>query len=178
MREIMVASTRRPCSPQRLTCGTRSMCSSRRRGMPRDTSSTSATASGRTPIRRPLRAWSITCMNDPEDLSGSAVAFYPLNAWLIAAMGWREALAAFGCIVVVATVSLALLYREPPAAAGAVGGASGPERENGPPGRQRRQGIGGARRSRGRVAPPSAPSRLLCPPLSLTLASLASWRFI
>jgi MFS family permease len=48
---------------------------------------------------------------------GSAVAFYPLNAWLIAALGWRTALAAFGCIVAAATVSLALLYREPPAAA-------------------------------------------------------------
>src|SRR5260370_21578338 len=46
---------------------------------------------------------------------GSAVAFYPLNAWLIAALGWRMALVAFGCIVAAATVSLTLLYREPPA---------------------------------------------------------------
>jgi MFS family permease len=46
---------------------------------------------------------------------GSAVAFYPLNAWLIATLGWRMALVAFGCIVAAATVSLALLYREPPA---------------------------------------------------------------
>jgi MFS family permease len=44
---------------------------------------------------------------------GSAVAFYPLNAWLIAALGWRMALVAFGCIVAAATVSLTLLYREP-----------------------------------------------------------------
>jgi MFS family permease len=47
---------------------------------------------------------------------GSVVAFYPLNAWLIAAMGWRDALAAFGGIVAAATLSLALLYREPPGA--------------------------------------------------------------
>jgi len=46
---------------------------------------------------------------------GSAVAFYPLNAWLIATLGWRMALVAFGCIVGAATVSLTLLYREPPA---------------------------------------------------------------
>ena len=46
---------------------------------------------------------------------GSAVAFYPLNAWLIASLGWRMALVAFGCMVAAATVSLTLLYREPPA---------------------------------------------------------------
>jgi MFS family permease len=46
---------------------------------------------------------------------GSAVAFYPLNAWLIAILGWRMALVAFGCIVAAATVSLTLFYREPPA---------------------------------------------------------------
>ena len=45
----------------------------------------------------------------------SALAFYPLNAWLIATLGWRMALVAFGGIVAVATVSLTLLYREPPA---------------------------------------------------------------
>ena len=45
---------------------------------------------------------------------GSAVAFYPLNAWLITTLGWRTALVAFGCIVATATVSLTLLYREPP----------------------------------------------------------------
>ncbi len=45
---------------------------------------------------------------------GSAVIFYPLNAWLIAALGWRTALVAFGCIVAAAAVSLTLLYREPP----------------------------------------------------------------
>src|SRR5881397_2421598 len=29
----------------------------------------------------------------------SAVAFYPVNAWLIVTLGWRTALVAFGCIV-------------------------------------------------------------------------------
>jgi len=46
---------------------------------------------------------------------GSAVAFYPLNGWLIATLGWRRALVVFGCLVAAATVSLALLYRDPPA---------------------------------------------------------------
>lgn len=41
------------------------------------------------------------------------VAFYPVNAWLIATLGWRTALVAFGCIVAAATISLALLYRDP-----------------------------------------------------------------
>jgi MFS family permease len=45
---------------------------------------------------------------------GGAVAFYPVNAWLIVALGWRTALVAFGCLVAAATVSLALLYRDPP----------------------------------------------------------------
>lgn len=46
---------------------------------------------------------------------GSAVIFYPLNAWLIATLGWRMALVAFGALVAAATISLTLLYREPPA---------------------------------------------------------------
>jgi MFS family permease len=46
---------------------------------------------------------------------GSAVVFYPLNAWLIEMLGWRMALVAFGCIVATATVLLTFLYREPPA---------------------------------------------------------------
>jgi MFS family permease len=54
---------------------------------------------------------------------GSAVAFYPLNAWLIAALGWRMALVAFGCIVAAATVSLTLLYREPAGEDRPAGGA-------------------------------------------------------
>ncbi len=37
-----------------------------------------------------------------------------MNVWLIATLGWRAALAAFGCIVATAAVSLALLYRDPP----------------------------------------------------------------
>lgn len=44
-----------------------------------------------------------------------AAAFYPVNAWLIATLGWRQALVCFACIIAVATVSLALLYRNPPA---------------------------------------------------------------
>jgi MFS family permease len=49
---------------------------------------------------------------------GSAVIAYPLNAWLIATLGWRRALVIFGCLVGTATVALALLYREPPASSG------------------------------------------------------------
>lgn len=45
---------------------------------------------------------------------GGAVVFYPVNAWLIATLGWRTALVSFGCIVAAATISLALLYRPPP----------------------------------------------------------------
>jgi MFS family permease len=47
-----------------------------------------------------------------------AVAFYPVNAWLIATLGWRRALVCFACIIAVATLSLALLYRTPPADTG------------------------------------------------------------
>jgi MFS family permease len=49
--------------------------------------------------------------------AGSAVAFYPLNAWLITVLGWRAALVAFGGLVAVAVVALAVLYRDPPATA-------------------------------------------------------------
>jgi len=45
----------------------------------------------------------------------SAVVFYPLNAALIAMLGWRTALVVFGCLIAAATVALVLLYREPPA---------------------------------------------------------------
>jgi len=56
---------------------------------------------------------------------GSGLVLYPLNAWLIATFGWRTAMVIFGAFVAAATVSLALLYREPPAAAVRVtGGAS------------------------------------------------------
>jgi len=47
--------------------------------------------------------------------AAGSVAFYPVNAWLIATLGWRSALVAFGAIVAAATVALALLYRDPPA---------------------------------------------------------------
>jgi MFS family permease len=46
--------------------------------------------------------------------AAGAVAFYPVNAWLIATLGWRPALVAFGAIVSAATITLALLYRDPP----------------------------------------------------------------
>ena len=49
-----------------------------------------------------------------------AVIFYPVNAWLIATLGWRSALLAFGGMLAVATVALALLYRDPPADPGDV----------------------------------------------------------
>jgi MFS family permease len=45
----------------------------------------------------------------------SAVVFYPVNAWLIATLGWRTALIAFGSIIAGMTVALTLLYRERPA---------------------------------------------------------------
>jgi MFS family permease len=45
---------------------------------------------------------------------GGSVIFYPVNAWLIATLGWRTALVAFGGIVAAGTVSLARLYRDPP----------------------------------------------------------------
>jgi MFS family permease len=45
---------------------------------------------------------------------GSALVFYPVTAWLIATLGWRTALVAFGGIVAAATISVALLYRDPP----------------------------------------------------------------
>ena len=61
---------------------------------------------------------------------GSAVVFYPLNAWLIATLGWRTALLAFGGIVAAATVALTLLYREPPTSGDRAGGDAdtGPSR--------------------------------------------------
>ncbi len=48
--------------------------------------------------------------------AGSAIVFYPINAWLIAAFGWRVALGAFGGAVALVTVAVATLYREPPEA--------------------------------------------------------------
>ena len=46
--------------------------------------------------------------------AGSALVFYPVNAWLIATLGWRAALVAFGALVAATVISLALLYRDPP----------------------------------------------------------------
>ena len=45
---------------------------------------------------------------------GCALVFYPVNAWLIMTLGWRTALVAFGGLIAAITVSLALLYRDPP----------------------------------------------------------------
>ena len=47
--------------------------------------------------------------------AGSAIAFYPVNAWLIDTFGWRMALVAFGGIVAAASVALVPFYRDPPA---------------------------------------------------------------
>jgi MFS family permease len=55
----------------------------------------------------------------------SAVVFYPLNAALIAMLGWRAALVVFGCLIAAATVLLVLLYREPPAPADRAGADAG-----------------------------------------------------
>ena len=47
--------------------------------------------------------------------SSSAVLFYPLNAWLIGMLGWRNAMAVYGCIVVAGVGPLAAcFYRRPP----------------------------------------------------------------
>ena len=67
---------------------------------------------------------------------GGAVAFYPVNAWLIATLGWRAGLVGFACIVGAATVLLALLYRNPPAdkghsASGAAATLAGSARSSG-----------------------------------------------
>ena len=46
--------------------------------------------------------------------SASAVLFYPVNAWLILTLGWRDAFVAFGLVVAGVVMPLAaLLYREP-----------------------------------------------------------------
>lgn len=55
--------------------------------------------------------------------SSSAVIFYPLNAWLIAKLGWRRAIASFGLIVVLGICPVAaFLYRRPQEELGAVPG--------------------------------------------------------
>jgi MFS family permease len=65
--------------------------------------------------------------------SASAVIFYPVNAWLIGALGWRHAMAVYGLMIVLGVVPASLLSRSgPPAAAGgaaraAPGGVGGTE---------------------------------------------------
>jgi len=73
---------------------------------------------------------------------GSAVVFYPLNAWLIAHLGWRTALVVFGGLVAAATVLLTLLYREPPPPHRPAGGAAFTSPA---PGRRAKCGRSGAR---------------------------------
>jgi MFS family permease len=47
--------------------------------------------------------------------SASAIVFYPMNTYLIAAFGWRAAFAIFGLLVAAVTIPLAaFVYREPP----------------------------------------------------------------
>lgn len=51
--------------------------------------------------------------------SASAVIFYPLNAWLIGAFGWRDAMAVYGLIIALGVAPAAvLLYRTRPPDAG------------------------------------------------------------
>ena len=58
--------------------------------------------------------------------AGSAIVFYPVNAWLIATLGWRMAFVAFGTLVAAATITLAVFYRDPPRAAAAPARTSEP----------------------------------------------------
>jgi MFS family permease len=57
--------------------------------------------------------------------SASVIIFYPLNAWLIVACGWRTAFAVFGVVIALITVPLsAFFYRDPPDHGNDQGGAS------------------------------------------------------
>lgn len=56
--------------------------------------------------------------------SASAIVFYPLNAWLIEALGWRPAFAVYGAVVAAVVALTALLYRERPAPEAPVGVAA------------------------------------------------------
>jgi MFS family permease len=48
--------------------------------------------------------------------SASAVVFYPVNAWLIVTLGWRDAFAVYGLVVAVIAIPVAaVLYRDAPA---------------------------------------------------------------
>lgn len=51
--------------------------------------------------------------------SASAVVFYPMNARLIEALGWRDAMAVYGALIALVVVPAALLLRRAPADAGA-----------------------------------------------------------
>ena len=57
--------------------------------------------------------------------SASAIVFYPVNTYLVAAFGWRTALALFGLLVAVVTIPLAaLFYRDPPESSDGRSGAA------------------------------------------------------
>ena len=59
--------------------------------------------------------------------SAGAVIFYPVIAWLIAVLGWRSALVAFGGLLALTTVMLTVFYREPAASGRRVKAAETPE---------------------------------------------------
>jgi MFS family permease len=81
--------------------------------------------------------------------SASAVVFYPVNAWLIEALGWRDALGAYGLIIVLGVVpGSALLYRSAPADAGPAPERAGPAAAPAPEGPAGREwSLGGALRT-------------------------------
>jgi len=58
--------------------------------------------------------------------AAGAVVCYPITAWLIGTLRWRGALLVFGCALAVGTVTLALLYRDPPADARRDAGQAAP----------------------------------------------------
>jgi MFS family permease len=83
----------------------------------------------------------------------SAFLFYPLNAWLIASVGWRQALDIYGLIILLGVGPLgALLYRRHPADVGAVpygmpAAAGAPEARPQPAGETRELTLGAALRT-------------------------------
>jgi len=58
--------------------------------------------------------------------SASAVIFYPVNAWLIDALGWRDAMGAYGLMILLGVAPAAMLLRPAPAGAGGIAGGQKP----------------------------------------------------
>ena len=91
-----------------------------------------------TPATAVISAWFIRSRGTAMGIiaagsSSSAVLFFPLNAWLIASLGWRQAMAVFGLIVVLGIGPLAaLLYRRQPEDWGAIPGSERMEAANMP----------------------------------------------